>query len=55
MLRKILILYALLPSAVVNVVLTQKAGRDAEAVASSILLATLISVVALPIILMIVQ
>ena len=55
MLRKILILYALLPSAVVNVILTQKAGRDAESVASAILLATLVSVVLLPLILIFVQ
>jgi predicted permease len=55
MLRKILILYALLPSAVVNVILTQKAGRDAESVASTILLATLVSVVLLPLILIFVQ
>jgi predicted permease len=50
-LRKVLILYALLPSAVVNVVLTQRAGRDAQAVASAVLLATLVSVVLLPILL----
>jgi predicted permease len=55
MLRKILILYALLPSAVVNVILTQKAGRDAESVASTILLATLVSVVLLPLILIFVH
>ena len=55
MLRKILILYALLPSAVVNVILTQKAGRDAESVASAILLATLVSVILLPIILLMIQ
>jgi len=55
MLRKILILYALLPSAVVNVLLTQKAGRDAESVASTILLATLVSVILLPLVLIFVQ
>ena len=55
MLRKILILYALLPSAVVNVILTQKAGRDAESVASTILVATLVSVALLPLILIFVQ
>lgn len=51
LLRKILILYALLPSAVVNVVLAQRAGRDAGAVASAVLLATLVSVLLLPILL----
>lgn len=55
MLRKILILYALLPSAVVNVVLTQKAGRDSESVASTVLLATLVSVILIPLILIFVQ
>jgi len=48
LLRKVLILYALLPPAVINVVLTQKAGRNAEIVASTILLATLKSVLLLP-------
>ncbi|MBD3161717.1 MAG: hypothetical protein GF346_05615 [Candidatus Eisenbacteria bacterium] len=48
MLRKVLILYALLPSAVVNVVLTQKAGRDDQAVASAILLATVVSIGLIP-------
>jgi predicted permease len=51
MLRKVLILYALLPSAVVNVVLTQRAGRDEQSVASAVLLATLVGVVLLPILL----
>jgi predicted permease len=50
-LRKVLILYALLPSAVVNVVLTQRAGRDAQSVASAVLLATLVSVLLLPVLL----
>lgn len=51
LLRKILILYALLPSAMVNVVLTQRAGRDAPAVASSVLLTTIVSIALLPILL----
>ena len=55
MLRKILILYALLPPAVVNVVLTQRAGRNAQAVASSVLLATLVSVIVIPLVLALVR
>ena len=49
--RKVLILYALLPAAMINVVLAQRAGRDAPAVASSVLLTTLVSVALLPILL----
>lgn len=55
LLRKVLILYALLPSAVINALLTQRAGRDAQAVASSVLLATLVSVILLPLILALVR
>ncbi len=55
MLRKVLILYALLPSAVVNVVLTQKAGRDAQSVASTVLLASIASVLILPALLALVR
>lgn len=51
MLRKVLILYALLPPAVVNVVLTQKAGRDDQAVASAVLMATVVSVALIPLLL----
>lgn len=54
MLRKILILYALLPPAVVNVVLAQKTNRDAEAVASTVLIATVVSILLLPIVLMLI-
>ncbi len=55
LLRKVLILYALLPSAVINALLTQRAGRDSQAVASSVLLATLVSVILLPLILALVR
>ena len=50
-LRQVLILYALLPPAVINALLTQRAGRDEGAVASTILFGTLVSVVLLPILL----
>ncbi len=49
--RKILILYALLPPAVVNVVLARRAGHDAASLASAVLLATLASIAILPIVL----
>jgi hypothetical protein len=49
--RKVLILYALLPAAMINVVLAQRAGRDAPAVASAVLLTTLAGVVLLPVLL----
>ena len=47
-LRSVLILYALLPSAVVNVVLTQRAERDAAAVASIVLATTLVALALVP-------
>lgn len=49
--RKILILYALLPPAVVNVVLARRAGHDAASLASAVLLATLASIAILPLVL----
>lgn len=49
--RSVLILYALLPPAMVNVILAQKAGRGAEVVASAVLLSTLVAVALLPLIL----
>jgi malate permease and related proteins len=49
--RKVLILYALLPAAMINVVLTQRAGRDATAVASAVLLTTFVGVILLPVLL----
>lgn len=55
MLRKVLILYALLPPAVVNVVLTQKAGRDSQAVASTVLLASLAGILILPVVLALIR
>ena len=54
-LRSVLVLYALLPSAIINVVLTERAGRNAQSVASAVLLATLVSVVLLPIVLALVR
>ena len=48
MLRSVLTLYALLPSAVVNVVLTQRADRDAAAVASAILGTTVVALFLIP-------
>lgn len=48
MLRSVLTLYALLPSAVVNVVLTQRAGKDAAAVASAVLATTLVALALVP-------
>ena len=51
LLRQVLIVYALLPPAVTNVVLCQRAGRDAEAVASAVLLGTLVAVPLLPLLL----
>jgi predicted permease len=51
LLRQVLILYALLPSAVVNVVLAGKAGRSEEAVAAAVLLSTLVSVAVIPLVL----
>lgn len=51
MLRQVLILYALLPPAMVNVILVQNAGRDEEATAATVLLGTLIAVVLLPVLL----
>lgn len=49
--RKVLILYALLPAAMINVVLAQRANRDAAAVASAVLMTTIVGIVLLPIIL----
>lgn len=49
--RKVLIFYALLPAAVVNVTLTQKAGRDAGLVAAAVLMTTLVGVVLIPVLL----
>lgn len=54
-LRKVLILYALLPSAIINVVLTERAGRDSQAVASAVLLTTLAGIVILPLVLALVR
>lgn len=51
LLRQVLILYALLPPAMVNVILVQNAGRDEEATAATVLLGTLVAVILLPILL----
>lgn len=48
MVRSILTLYALLPSAVASVLLARRADRDAAALAAAILLATLVSIGLLP-------
>jgi len=48
MVRSILILYALLPSAVASVILARRANRDGAALAAAILLATLVSIGLLP-------
>lgn len=47
-LRSVLTLYALLPPAVVNVVLAQRAGRNPEGVASAVLGGTLVTIVLVP-------
>lgn len=49
--RQVLVLYALLPSAVINVILVRRAERDPESVASAVLLASLLSVAILPLVL----
>jgi hypothetical protein len=54
-LRKVLILYALLPSAIINVVLTERAGRDSQAVASVVVLTTLAGIAILPLVLALVR
>jgi malate permease and related proteins len=54
LLRKVLVLYMLLPSAMINVLLTQRAGRDAEAVASTVVLTTLVALGLLPVLLLVV-
>lgn len=51
LLRGVLILYAFLPPAMVNVIVTRKAGRDDRMVASAVLLATLASIPLLPLLL----
>jgi malate permease and related proteins len=51
LLRKVLVLYALLPSAMVNVVLAQRAGRDPETVSSVVVLTTLAGIIILPLLL----
>jgi malate permease and related proteins len=55
LLRTVLVLYALLPPAMINVVLVRNAGRDDEGVAGAVLLGTLLAVVAIPLILWRVQ
>lgn len=51
-LRQVLILYALLPSAVINLVLVRRMGRPAGGVASAVLMTTVASALLLPILLM---
>jgi len=49
--RQVLIFYALLPSAMVTALLAQRAGRDPEAVASTVTLTTLAGLLILPVLL----
>lgn len=51
LLREVLILYALLPSAVINLVLVRRMGLPAGGVASGVLVTTILSAVWLPILL----
>jgi predicted permease len=55
LLRTVLVLYALLPPAMINVVLVRSAGRDDEGVAGAILLGTVLAVVVIPLILALVR
>ncbi|MBD3337267.1 MAG: hypothetical protein GF355_17280 [Candidatus Eisenbacteria bacterium] len=48
LLRQIILFYGVLPSAVVNVVLARRYDRDADLVATMVLLTTLVAVVLLP-------
>ncbi|MCA9726614.1 MAG: AEC family transporter [Candidatus Eisenbacteria bacterium] len=47
-LRRVLIVYALLPAAVINLVLARRVGRPSDGVASAVLLTTLASAILLP-------
>lgn len=51
MVRSVIVLYALLPSAVVNVMLVRRAGREADGVAGAVLFASLVAVAILPVVL----
>lgn len=51
LLRTVLVLYALLPPAMINVVLVRNAGRDDEGVAGGVLMGTLLAIVVIPLIL----
>jgi hypothetical protein len=55
LLRTVLVLYALLPPAMINVVLVRNAGRDDEGVAGAVLLGTLLALVVIPLILALVR
>jgi predicted permease len=55
LLRTVLVLYALLPPAMINVVLVRSAGRDDEGVAGAVLLGTLLALVVIPLILALVR
>jgi predicted permease len=55
LLRTVLVLYALLPPAMINVVLVRSAGRDDEGVAGAVLLGTLLALVIIPLVLALVR
>jgi malate permease and related proteins len=55
LLRTVLVLYALLPPAMINVVLVRNAGRDDEGVAGAVLLGTILALVVIPLILALVR
>jgi predicted permease len=55
LLRDIILFYSLLPSAVINVVLARRYGRDADLVATIVLLSTLVAVVLLPAVLLLLK
>jgi hypothetical protein len=55
LLRTVLVLYALLPPAMINVVLVRSAGRDDEGVAGAVLLGTLLALVTIPLVLALVR
>lgn len=55
LLRTVLVLYALLPPAMVNVVLVRNAGRDDEGVAGAVMLGTILGLGIIPVILALVR
>jgi malate permease and related proteins len=51
LLRTVLVLYALLPPAMINVMLVRSAGRDDEGVAGAVLVGTILAVITIPLVL----